>query len=213
MEAEGSLPSSQEPSICPYSEPDQSNLSSPISLRSILMWIHTCMYDYKINIFFTQELLLFLIFFLSFSVSDVAGRRPVPFLHPFRSVLEIRIEDYAHANWKRAVWDCVVKNTFLSRRGGYKCILTYRWDKNSKGNVFQLRGITSTLIIKIRVFWDVMLSNLVHIKLHASYPWDFKEWERQIHSCYSLCYNKCDEIEFLPSCSNYIISCEIMPIK
>jgi hypothetical protein len=37
MEPEGSLPYSQEPSTGPYSEPDQSNPSHPISLRSILI--------------------------------------------------------------------------------------------------------------------------------------------------------------------------------
>jgi hypothetical protein len=37
MEPEGSLPCSQEPSIGPYPEPDQSNPSHPISLRFILL--------------------------------------------------------------------------------------------------------------------------------------------------------------------------------
>jgi hypothetical protein len=37
MEPEGSLPCSQEPSTGPYSEPDQSNPSHPIFLRSILI--------------------------------------------------------------------------------------------------------------------------------------------------------------------------------
>jgi hypothetical protein len=37
MEPEGSLPCPQEPSTGPYPEPDQSNPSHPLSLRSILI--------------------------------------------------------------------------------------------------------------------------------------------------------------------------------
>jgi hypothetical protein len=38
MEPEGSLPRSQEPSTGPYPEPDRSNPSHPLSLRSILIF-------------------------------------------------------------------------------------------------------------------------------------------------------------------------------